>query len=293
MRRGRWLSLVPTVVLLSSTFVAPAAADSLRCPDVTRAPMRAGYPMPADDGDDSGLVASPRYPGWGWMVRQHDRPVLYAVHFPGADAPHEVRPIRVLGATNIDWEDVVYQNGKLYVLESDQPWTRPDGPLTRVIYEIPEPDPVSASLVHPSARYRYAYPEGLRWNTEAMFSFAGHLVLVPKTTPARLYRFDQPLSAGRVNQPRLVGSLAGSDTVSLAAVSPDATTLVLANHEMLFAYRVPSAARYLWQFAARPAELRRLDHGDNVEAGGFFLTGQCKLVVVAKSRAIYRILDSP
>jgi len=288
------VSLVPAVVLLSSTLVArPAAADSSRCPDVVRAPMRAGYPMPAEDADDSGLVASPRYPGWGWMVRQHDRPVLYAVRFPGADAPHEVRPIRVLGATNIDWEDVVYQNGKLYVLESDQPWTRPAGPLTRVIYEIPEPDPVSATVARPSAQYRYAYPEALRSNTEAAFSFPGHLVLVPKTTPARLYRFDQPLSTGRVNQPRFVASLAGSDTVSLAAVSPDATTLVLANHEMLFAYRLPSAARFLWQFAGRPAEPRRIDHGDNVEAGGFFLTGQCKLVVVAKSRAIYRILDGP
>ena len=293
MRRGRLVSAVLALgTVLPSLTVRPAGADPLRCPDVVGAPLQAGYPLPAQTGDASGLVASQRYPGWGWMVRQHDRPYLYAVHFPGADAPHEVRPIHVLGAVNVDWEDVVLQAGKLYVLESDQAWTRVlTGRPTRVIYEIPEPDPLGPAWVRAAARYSYAYPAGRRYNTEAAFSFAGHLVLVPKTTPAQLYRFDQPLSARQVNRPRFVGSLAGSDTVSFAAVSPDQTNLVLANHEVLFAYRFPNPAHYLWQFAGQPVQRRRIDVGDNVEAGGFFLTGQCKLLLVAKSRTIYRIIE--
>lgn len=291
MRRRGWVSLV-VAVAVSCLVVRPAAADPLRCPDVVGASIEAGYPLPLGAGDASGLVASPRYPGWGWMVRQHDRPALYAVHFPGADAPHEVRAISVVGAVNVDWEDIVYQDGKLYVLESDQAWTRrTPGRPTRVIYEIPEPDPLGPSWVRPSARYSYAYPDGRRYNTEAAFSFAGHLVLVPKTTPARLYRFDQSLSAQRVNRPRFVASLAGSDTVSLAAVSPDQTTLVLANHEVLFAYRFPIPAHFLWQFATRSVLRRRINAGDNVEAGSFFLTGQCKLLLAAKSRTVYRILE--
>lgn len=291
MRRRRPASLVAALVpVLSSLGLNPAAADPPVCPDVVEAPMVAGYPLPPGDGEASGLVASPRYPGWGWMVRQHNRPYLYAVHFPGSDGPHEVRVIRVLGAVNLDWEDIVYQDGKLYVIESDQPWSRRGaGEQSRVIYEIPEPDPLGPSWVRPSARYRYAYPDG-RYNTETAFSFAGHLILVPKTTPARLYRFDRPFSAQLINRPRFVASLAGSDTVSLGAVSPDRTTLVLANHEMLFAYRLPNPAQYLWQFATRPAQRRRINAGDNVEAGGFFLTGQCKLLLAAKSRTIYRML---
>jgi hypothetical protein len=113
---------------------------------------------------------------------------------------------------------------------------------------------------------------------------------VPKTTPAQLYRFDEPLSGRRVNRPRLVASLPGSATVSLGAVSPDRTTLFVANHEELFAYRLPEPAQYLWQFATGPVQHQRIDVGDNVEAGGFFLTGQCKLLLVAKSRNIYRLL---
>lgn len=74
----------------------------------------------------------------------------------------------------------------------------------RVIYEIPEPDPLGPQSVRPSARYRYAYPDAHRYNTEAAFSFDGHLVLVPKTTRAKLYRFDQPLSTGRVNRGRRI-----------------------------------------------------------------------------------------
>lgn len=285
--------VVAVVTVLSSVIARPATAEPLRCPDVVAASMEAGYPLPPGTADASGLVASSRYPGWGWMVRQHNRPYLYAVHFPGGDGPHEVRAISVLGAVNLDWEDVVYQDGKLYVIESDQPWTRRSGPESRLIYEIPEPDPVGSTAVRPSARYRYAYPDGYRYNTEAAFSFAGHLVFVPKTTPAKLYRFDQALSAQRINRPRFVASLAGSQTVSFAAVSPDETTLVLANHEVLFAYRVPSPAQYLWQFATRPVQTRRVNAGDNVEAGGFFLTGQCKLLLAAKSRTIYRIREKP
>lgn len=157
----------------------------------------------------------------------------------------------------------------------------------RVIYEIPEPDPFGAPSVRPSARYRYAYPDGHRYNTEAPFSFDGHLVIVPKTTPAKLYRFDQPLSTGRVNHPRLVASLAGSATVSMAAVAPDRTTLVLANHGVLFSYHLASPARYLFQFAGRPAQGRLINMGDNVEAGSFLPAGRCKLLLVDKSRTVY------
>jgi hypothetical protein len=290
MRRGRMRSLVAVGVLVVSCLAArPAGADPSPCPDVAADPLSVGYPLPPGMAGAAGLVPSARYPGWGWMVLQHKPATLYAVHFPAAPGPHDLRAFRVLGTVKFDWGDLVVQDGKILIIESDQPWTRRMPGQIRVIYELPEPDLDGPSVLRPTASYRYAYPDGFRSNTEAAFSFAGHLVLVPKTTPARLYRFDQPLSPQGVNHPRYVGSLAGSDTVSIAAVSPDRTTLVVANHEMLFAYRVADRAQFLWQFAARPVLRRRIDHGDNVEAGGYFLTGRCKLILVAKSRAIYRI----
>ena len=139
-----------------------------------------------------------------------------------------------------------------------------------------------------SGRYPYAYPRGWRSNTEAAFFFAGRLVLVPKTTPARLYRFDQPLTADRLNQPRLVASLPGSATVSLARVAPDQRTLVVANQKTLFFYRTPAPARALRPFAARLVRRQRIA-ADNVEAGDYFPLGACKLVLFAESRNVYRI----
>lgn len=286
MRRSQLSSCAGVMAIaLAATILpaGPAGADVPSCPGIG-ARVADGYPLPAGAGEASGLVASVRYPGWGWMIRDTGHPAdLYAVHFPGANAPHEVRAIRVRGAANVDWEDIAYHDGKLYVIESDQ------GRRARFINEIPEPDPLGPAWTTLSARYAYAYPGGRRYNTEAAFFFAGHLVFVPKTTPAQLYRFDGPLSAARVNRPRFVGRLAGSNTPSLAQVSPDQTTLVLANHIELFTYRVPAPAHYLRDFTTRPVRRQRIAPGDNVEGGDFFLLGGCKLVLTAESKDVYRL----
>jgi hypothetical protein len=291
MMHRRWPSRSIAVVALAAASLplvaAPALADTRACPGVGGSVV-GGYPLPSGTGEASGLVASSRYPGWGWMIRDSGHPpTLYAVRFPGGAGPHAVRAIRVVGAVNVDWEDIAAQDGKLYVTESDQ------GRRARYIYEIPEPDPLGPPSVHLGARYRYAYPNGRRFNTETTFFFGGHLVFVPKTTPAELYRFDQSLSTGRVNRPRFVGRLPGSDTVSLARVSPDGTTLVLANHEMLFSYRTPAPAMWVRDFTSRPVHRKRIDRGDNVEGGDFFPLGSCKLVLVAESKDVYRLFSPP
>jgi hypothetical protein len=281
--RSRSIALALMTLATCPLLATPAHADTTACPGAG-APVFGGYPLPPGSGEASGLVASSRYPGWGWMIRDSGHPPdLYAVHFPAALAPHLMRAIRVLGATNVDWEDIASQDGKLYVTESDQ------GRRARYIYEIPEPNPRGPSSVRLGARYRYAYPDGRRFNTETTFFFDGHLVFVPKTTPAELYRFDKPLSPDGVNRLRFVGRLPGSDTVSLARVSPDGTTLVLANHEMLFTYRTPKPATWLRDFTSRPVRRKRIDIGDNVEGGDFFPLGRCKLVLVAESKDVYRL----
>lgn len=211
--------------------------------------------------------------------------MIYPVRFPSGAGPHQVRPIRVLGAVNVDWEDIAYHDGKLYVIESDQ--SRRSG----VICEIPEPDPLGPARVRQSARYRYAYPGGRRSNTETAFFFAGRLVLVPKTTPAELYRFDRPLSPTRRSRPRFVGRLRGSNTMSVARVSPDATSLVLvANHQQLFIFQTSLPARDLRDFVSRRGVRRPIAPGANVEGGDVFLLGQCKLVLAAENRALYRMM---
>ena len=285
-RRTRLHALVLTLLL-----VEPRAAVGQPAPcDAAPTVVRRGFPLPSGTGETSGLAASGRYPGWGWMIRDSGHaPSLYAVRFQGAQG-HVVREFSVLGARNTDWEDVAYARnqdgtGRLYVVESGQTgWDR-------VIYKIGEPDPTRSGRVIRVRRYRYAYPRGRSYNTEAAFFHRDRLVLVTKTSPARLYRFEQRLSPDRVNRPRFVGVLRGAPRVSVARVSPDGHTLVAANHGWFYVYRAARPDADLGDFVGRPPAWRGgLEPGDNVEAGDFFPAGGCDVVFVAESKNVYRVL---
>lgn len=272
----------------------PAVAHPTPAPcDAAPTVVRRGFPLPSGTGETSGLAASSRYPGWGWMIRDSGHsPSLYAVRFQG-ERGHAVREFRVAGGRNTDWEDIAYArnadgSGRLYVVESGQTgWDR-------AIYKIGEPDPARSGRVMRFRRYRYAYPGGRAYNTEAVFFHRGRLVLVTKTAPARLYRFEQRLAPGRVNRPRFVGVLRGAPRVSVARVSPDGRTLVAANHGSFYVYRAGRTDADLDDFVSRgPVWEGSLEPGDNVEAGDFFPAGGCDVVLVAESKNVYRVLSRP
>jgi hypothetical protein len=223
------------------------------------------------------------------MIRDSGHPPsLYAVRFL-AGGRSAVREIRVAGAENTDWEDVAYARnrdgtGRLYVVESGQ--TGRD----HYVYKIPEPDPLGPNRSVRFRRYRYAYPRGRHFNTEAAFFHQGRLVLVTKTSPARVYRFEGRLSSRRVNRPRFVGVLRGAQTVSVTRVSPDGQVLVAANHSRLYIYRSAVAAAALSQFVGRqPDRSEVVATGDNIEAGDFFPFRRCALLLAAESKNIYRL----
>lgn len=288
-RRRSLQTLLP---VLSLILAAPHSAVAQPPPcHWTGSVIRHGYPLPSGTGEASGLAASSRFPGWGWMIRDSGHPPsLYVVRFRGRQG-HVIREVKVIGADNTDWEDIAYARnpdgtGRLYVIESGQ------SGRDRFIYKVPEPDPDGPLRAIPSRRFRYAYPGNRHYNTEAAFFHQSRLVLVTKTAPARLYRFEERLSPGRVNRPRFIGTLRGSPRVSVARVSPDGRTLVTANHNWLYVYRATSEDADLAHFIARRAVRReRVGVGDNVEAGDFFPAGDCDLVLVAESRNVYRVLS--
>jgi hypothetical protein len=227
------------------------------------------------------------------MIRDSGHPAsLYAIRFL-PDGRSILREIRVAGADNTDWEDVAYARnhdgtGRLYVVESGQ--TGRD----HFIYKVPEPDPLGPKRSVRFRRYRYAYPRGRHFNTEAAFFHQDRLVLVTKTSPARVYRFEGRLSERRVNRPRFVGLLRGARTVSVTRVSPDGRVLVAANHNRLYVYRTPVGSADLSQFLARrPDRSEMVGDGDNIEAGDFFPFRRCTLLLAAESKAIYRLAPGP
>jgi hypothetical protein len=248
-------------------------------------------PLPPGTGEASGAVASQRFPGLGWFIRDSGNPAsLYAFRLDASGTPR-VREVPVTGASNRDWEDLVY-------------WMRPDGGARLLIpesgqgggdtsiYEVPEPAPGQAATA-PAVRYRYRYPDG-KANTESAFMVGDHLALVTKTTPGRIYRFDD-LSPDRVNVPLYMGELADADRVSVVRLSPDHRTMVAASHTRAYIYEGLSPVTPIRSVVGKkPTRITAIDVGDNVEAGDWFPAGSCQLLLLAESRNTYELrLSSP
>jgi hypothetical protein len=238
-------------------------------------------------GEVSGLAASKRHPGWGWMIRDSGHPpFLYSLRFVNGEA--QIRTLLVPGATNRDWEDVNYSvgpdgQGRIWVVESGQ------SGKNRYIYEILEPDPATARIARLLNRYSYAFPDLRRANVEASFIFDGDLVLVTKTNPPRLYRFDK-LSPGSLNKPALQGTLQQNEKPSMARVSPDKRFLVNSTHQQLFVYENKGDLDDLRDLIAdKPVLNLQTTPRDNVESGDFFPWGSCDLLLLAESHNFYWI----
>lgn len=247
--------------------------------------VQAEAPLPPGTGEASGAVTSQRFPGLVWFIRDSGNPPsLYAYRRDGSGTPR-VREVAVSGAANRDWEDLAYRlgpdgRGRLFIVESGQ-----SGADT-FIYEVPEPDP-GQDRTAPAQRYRYAYPDRPA-NTESAFMVGQHLALVTKTTPGRVYRFDD-LSPGVVNRPLYMGVLAGADRVSLVRLSPDRRTMVAASHTTAYIYEGLSPVTPIRSVVGRePTRIRRIDVGDNVEAGDWYPAGSCTLLLLAESRNTYQ-----
>lgn len=242
--------------------------------------------LPTNTGEVSGLATSFQRPGVSWFIRDSGHPAsVYALWFEGRTP--KVREIKVSGARNKDWEDISYSvgpdgKGRLWIVESTQSGDDP------FIYEIKEPDPWGAKWVPVAQRYRYTYPGGDRINTEASFAWDGDLVLVTKTNPPEVYRFDK-LIPGMVNKPFPIGSLWGAKRVSVVRISPDRRSLVASDHEKMTIYRTDHEAKHISEFTNRkPSWSVVVAPDDNVEAGDFFPMGSCDLVLLSESRNTYR-----
>lgn len=283
MRRG----LVPlgAVLLLSPLLTAPAAARVNCGPPSTRT-QRLG-PLTRGMGEASGMVASWQKPGVGWMIRDSGKPAsLYS--FRIANGHSVVREIKVLGADNTDWEDITYSvgrdgRGRLWIVESMQTERDP------YIYEVIEPDPYKATTVRLHMRHRFKYPGKGYQNTEASFWFEQHLILATKSNPTRLYRFEALTGKG-THWPTYVGALHGAPRISVLRPSPDHSALVASDHDTISVYLGKGPGSHLSDFVGKwPAYSKTTFWGDNVEAGDYFPTGSCDVVMLSESRKVYKV----
>lgn len=290
MRRRGIVPLSGVLLLLSSqAAIANPGWGRVNCgPPSTRTQRLA--PLARGMGEASGLVASWQRKGVGWMIRDSGKPAsLYALRI--TDGRPVVREIKVLGAENTDWEDITYSigpdgRGRLWIVESTQSRRERDP----FIYEVIEPDPDRATAVKLHARKRYRYPGKDFSNTEASFWYRGQLVLATKSSPTRLYRFTSFDGPGP-HTPQYVGALHGAPRISVLRPAPDHSALVASNHETVSVFSGNGRASRLEDFVGKgPSYSKKVFDGDNVEAGDYFPTGSCDLVMLSESRAVYRIL---
>ncbi|HYH48542.1 MAG TPA: glycoside hydrolase family 16 protein [Acidimicrobiia bacterium] len=248
--------------------------------------VQAEAQLPSGNGEASGAVASQRFDGVGWFIRDSGNPAsLYS--FRWSNGRHHVREVRVTGAANRDWEDLVYTlgpdgRGRLFIIESGQSGG------DRFIYEVPEPNP-DAGRTAPAKKYRYAFPDLRNANTESAFTVGRHLALVTKTSPGRIYRFDE-LSEGSVNRGRYMGQLVDANRVSVVRLSGDRRTVVAASHTQAWVYEgLPPATPLRGVAGKKPNRITKIDEGVNVEAGDWFPNGSCQLLLLAENRNTYRL----
>lgn len=285
-QRRRGPGLLAASILIGASLAGSEPAGARRdCGAPARAEATAR--LPSGTGEVSGLVASRRHEGVGWMIRDSGHPAsLYSLRFRRGRP--RVREVKVAGARNTDWEDVSYSvgadgRGRLWIVESTQFERDP------YIYEVIEPDPDRDDRARLHRRYRYRYPHRRFENTEASFMYKGDLVLVTKTAPARLYRF-RSLSETGVNRPDYIGELRGANRVSLARLAPDHSLLVTSSHETVTVFRGDGPGGHLSDFTdGDPYRRNVVTRGDNVEAGDYFPSGSCDVVMLSERRNVYRV----
>jgi hypothetical protein len=202
-------------------------------------------------GGGSGIVASKRYPGVLWAIRDRggqDRPgkpqnALYAYKVTGGrvgavagGASFKAVPMPVEAR---DWEDIGRDSeGNLWVADiGNNECDRTDTALLKVR----EPDPRQTHPAKLLATYRYRFPDPPAGcagrNAEAMFLVDDVPYLIDKAEQSTLYRFPELDPAGTVTLEK-VGVLAGQvANLSGADLSADRARLAVDTHTTLYIYQ--------------------------------------------------------
>jgi hypothetical protein len=201
-------------------------------------------------GGGSGIVASKRYPGVLWAIRDRggqDRPgrpqnALYAYNVTDgqvgkvAGAAFKAVPMPVKAR---DWEDIGRDSdGNLWIADiGNNECDRTDTALLKVR----EPNPAAGGAAELLATYRYRFPDPppgcAGRNAEAMFLVDDVPYLIDKARQSTVYRFPELDPDGTVTLEK-VGVLAGQvANLSGADVSTDRRRLAVDTHTMLYVYQ--------------------------------------------------------
>ena len=247
----------------------------------------------------SALAASQRYPGVYWTLNDSgNSATVYAVDEQGRSRGS----FRVDDAENVDWESMAVGPGKdgnaaLYIGDTgDNDSERRD----IVIYRVPEPEPIQAGarnakrahrpgggvqapVSERAARYRGAPGPPQDWRDPAR-----HQGSPGRTT---VYRVPLPLDSRRtvklerMTEVDMASAGVKIDVVSDAAVSADASHVVIRTYGTALEYDVPAGATLasIWEQMPRAS---RLNDGPQGEGITYRLDGNA-LITIGENSPTY------
>jgi hypothetical protein len=212
--------------------------------------------------ESSGLIRSRKWPGVYWTHNDSGNPAqIFAVRIDGSivkperTAAAEYTGIRVIGAENIDWEDIALdKNGDLYIGDFGNNW---NARRDLAVYVVEEPNPFEDTETRVRLRIPFEYPdqkqyppppEERNFDAEAMFFDKGRLYILTKhrgNTKTRLYRF-KTLVPDRVNRLELLGEFDTREKVTAADISPDGDRLVVLTYGAIWMFERATAESASW-----------------------------------------------
>ncbi len=299
--------LASLLLALSGCSIAVRAAELDTLAQMTHPPL----------AEVSGIAHSSTYPDAFWVHNDSgDEARLFAVRADGsvvvppylsdafaANGANAGKPgwpgITVLGASNVDWEDLVLADGLLYIADMGN-----NGNARRDlgVYIVPEPNPAATERVRALRFLPVRYPEqvgypGNRWHfdCEALFVDAGKLYFLTKHRRAgaitgfergtQLYRLDTQHTT-QVNDLQRVSSNEALMLPTAAALSPDGNTLAVLTYQRVWLFPRPPSGDDWLAGVPRVFDLPVLRTGI---AEGLTWQDAGTLVIASENRALFRL----
>lgn len=191
--------------------------------------------------ESSGLVASRRFPGLYWTHNDSgDTADIFAVDGQGKLVG---KPVRLLGATNVDWEDIAADEaGNLWIGDFGN---NLNARTDLCLYVLPEPDPTVEDRARVTRRIAIRFPDQTlfpprRWeyDAEALFVAFGKPYVLTKhrgSSTTKLYRLDEE-DDGFSAPLTLVGTFDIGGMVTAADASPDGGRIAVLTYSALWLF---------------------------------------------------------
>lgn len=240
--------------------------------------------------ESSGFVKSRQFENVFWTHNDSgDRPRIFAT----TDRGELIRQITIVGAKNVDWEDIATDDaGNLYLGDIGN---NDNNRRDLSVYVIDEPDPHQTNTAQISKRIHFQYPDqtlfpdpqNKNFDSEALFWANGYLYLLTKNRSDRrtaLYRFES-LDDTQTQTLSRLGDFEADGMVTGADASPDGSQLLVLCYEYVYLFEKPRGGdNYLaGNFKRILLELRQSE-GICFDGPYFLLTNE--------QREIYRLPNS-